>query len=252
MADRSDPASAPPADRGAGRHAPTARPAGPAPHVLAVNALEKRFADQPLLRSVTLTIDAGESVALIGESGSGKSTLLNLVAGLEPADGGVVTICGERVDGRGADASAALRRNRLGFVFQAFHLLPQLDALGNVMVPLLLLGVGWREARERALGRLEELGMARHADAMPATLSGGEQQRVAIARALVHRPALLLADEPTGNLDEGSASRVLALLGEACREQGAALLMVTHSQRAARSADRVLRLAHGDLHEVTP
>lgn len=225
----------------------SSRPAAPPP-ALSVSGLDKRFGDQVLLSSVSLEIAAGERVALLGESGSGKSTLLNLVAGLEPADGGSIHIAGERVDGRDADASAKLRRERLGFVFQAFHLLPQLDALANVMVPLLLLGTPYRQARQRAGMQLDSLGIAARAHALPSTLSGGEQQRVAIARALVHRPALLLADEPTGNLDEENAQRVLELLDAACRQHGAALLMATHSMQAARSGSRVLRLAHARLH----
>src|SRR5690606_19865145 len=210
--------------------------------------LVKRFGEQVLLESISLEIAAGERVVLLGESGSGKSTLLNLVAGLEPADAGTIHIAGERVDGRDADASARLRRERLGFVFQAFHLLPQLDALANVMVPLLLLGTPYKQARQKAGMQLDSLGIAARAHALPSTLSGGEQQRVAIARALVHRPALLLADEPTGNLDEENAQRVLQLLDTACREHGAALLMATHSAQAARSGSRVLRLAHAGLH----
>lgn len=227
--------------------APHAR-AAHAPAALSVTGLAKRFGEHRLLESISLEIEAGERVVLLGESGSGKSTLLNLVAGLEPADAGTILIAGERVDGRDADASATLRRTRLGFVFQAFHLLPQLDALANVMVPLLLLGTPYREARQRAGEQLEALDIAGRADALPATLSGGEQQRVAIARALVHRPAMLLADEPTGNLDEENAQRVLALLERACREHGAALLMATHSSQAARAGSRVLRLAHAGLH----
>ncbi len=220
------------------------------PPALSVADLAKRFGEHRLLGSVSLEIDAGERVILLGESGSGKSTLLNLVAGLEPADAGTIHIAGERVDGRDADASAALRRMRLGFVFQAFHLLPQLDAIANVMVPLLLLGTPYREARRLAEAQLAALDIAARADALPATLSGGEQQRVAIARALVHRPALLLADEPTGNLDEENAQRVLELLERACSEHGAALLMATHSTQAARAGSRVLRLAHAGLHSA--
>ncbi|MCO5118571.1 MAG: ABC transporter ATP-binding protein [Burkholderiaceae bacterium] len=223
-------------------------PVGPA--ALSVSGLDKRFGGHRLLASVSLEIAPGERVVLLGESGSGKSTLLNLIAGLEPADAGTIHIAGQRVDGGDADTSAALRRTRLGFVFQAFHLLPQLDALANVMVPLLLLGTSYPEARRLAQAQLESLGIAARARALPAMLSGGEQQRVAIARALVHRPTLLLADEPTGNLDEENAQRVLELLETACHEHGAALLMATHSAQAARAGTRVLRLAHASLHHV--
>jgi len=246
MADRHLPASS-------AARAPAAEPFDQAPHppmALSVRGLAKRFGEHRLLESVSLDIEAGERVILLGESGSGKSTLLNLVAGLEPADAGTIHIAGKQVDGRDADASASLRRSRLGFVFQAFHLLPQLDALANVMVPLLLLGTPYRQARRLAQAQLAALDIAARADAMPATLSGGEQQRVAIARALVHRPALLLADEPTGNLDENNARRVLELLERACSEHGAALLMATHSGQAARAGSRVIRLAQAGLHRA--
>ncbi len=243
------------ADRHTSPHEPARSPGATAPGssmippaALSVAGLDKRFGEHRLLESVSLEILAGERIVLLGESGSGKSTLLNIIAGLEPADAGTIRIAGERVDGRDADASAAIRRTRLGFVFQAFHLLPQLDALGNVMVPLLLLGTPYRTARRLAEAQLESLGMGARIHALPATLSGGEQQRIAIARALVHRPTLLLADEPTGNLDEDNARRVLELLEAACAEHGAALLMATHSAQAARSGSRVLRLAHAGLH----
>jgi putative ABC transport system ATP-binding protein len=215
--------------------------------VLALERLSKRYGDRPLLDAVSLRIDAGERVALLGESGSGKSTLLNLVAGLEPADAGTIRVAGQPVVGADADRSARLRRSQLGFVFQAFHLLPHLDALGNVMVPLLLAGVAFADARRRAQAQLDALGIGARSRERPTTLSGGEQQRVAIARALVHRPALLLADEPTGNLDEETAQRVLELLAAHCREGRTALLMVTHSAQAAQIGTRRLRLLHGRL-----
>jgi putative ABC transport system ATP-binding protein len=192
----------------------------------------------------------GERVALVGESGSGKSTLLNLIAGLDEPEAGEIRIGGEPMSAHDPDASAALRRRSLGFVFQAFHLLPHLNIVRNVAVPLLLNGIPLEQALDRANRLLERVGLATRAAALPGQLSGGEQQRVALARALATQPALLLADEPTGNLDPGSAARALDLIREECAAAGAALLLVTHSEVAARSADHCLRLADGRLHAI--
>jgi putative ABC transport system ATP-binding protein len=195
-----------------------------------------------------MRIAPGEAVALLGESGTGKSTLLNLVAGLEPVDGGRILVADVDVCRLSPDAAAALRRRRIGFVFQAFHLLPYLSAERNVAVPLLLNGARPAEALDAARRLLAEVGLADRAAAMPRELSGGEQQRVALARALVHRPALVLADEPTGNLDPATAGKVLGLIAEQVRASGATLLMVTHSEQAAAIADRRWRLDAGGLH----
>ena len=210
--------------------------------VLSVRGLSKRFGDRWVLRDLSLSLDPGERVALLGESGSGKSTLLNLIAGLEPVDAGEITVCDSAVHTLDPESAARFRRRSLGFVFQAFHLIPHLDATRNVAVPLLLNGVPEREAMQRAAELLERAGLGPRRKAPPAELSGGEQQRVALARALVHRPALLLADEPTGNLDPATAQVALAMMAEQVRESGAALLMVTHSEQAASIADRRLRL----------
>ncbi|HWS76166.1 MAG TPA: ABC transporter ATP-binding protein [Quisquiliibacterium sp.] len=207
-----------------------------------LDGVGKRFGERWVLRDLSMSIDAGSTVALLGESGSGKSTLLNLIAGLEPADSGEIHVAGIAVHALDADAAASFRRRALGFVFQAFHLIPHLDALRNVAVPMLLAGSGEREATERARELLARVGLGGREGSLPRELSGGEQQRVALARALVHRPRLLLADEPTGNLDPSSASTALALLAEQVREHGAALLMVTHSEQAASIADRRYRL----------
>jgi putative ABC transport system ATP-binding protein len=215
--------------------------------MLEIRGLAKSFAGTPLFDAVDLDVAAGEWVAVVGESGSGKSTLLNIVAGIDRPDRGTVRLERTALD-YGDDESLALwRRRNVGFVFQAFHLLPYLDVGENVALPLALLGVAAAERASRAGAMLEAVGLGGFAKRRPATLSGGEMQRAAIARALVHRPRLLLADEPTGNLDEANAVAVLDCLREAAREAKAAALLVTHSPMAAARADRVVRLAHGRL-----
>ena len=215
--------------------------------MLQVRGLAKSFASGALFDAVDLEVASGERVAIVGESGSGKSTLLNIVAGLDRPDRGEVLLEGARLDFGDDDALARWRRANVGFVFQAFHLLPYLSVAENVALPLALLGVAGAERASRALASLDAVGLGAWASRRPGTLSGGEMQRVAIARALVHRPRLLLADEPTGNLDEANAGIVLRCLADEVRRAGAAALMVTHSHVAAASADRVLRLEHGRL-----
>lgn len=216
--------------------------------MLEVRGLAKAFAGgAPLFDSLDLTVPRGEWAAIVGESGSGKSTLLNIVAGLDRPDRGEVCLDGHALDFGNDDALTLWRRKNVGFVFQAFHLLPYLTVEQNVALPLALLGAGARERSERAAMMLEAVGLAAFASRRPGSLSGGEMQRVAIARALVHTPSLVLADEPTGNLDEANAAAVLDCLRAAVKTAGAAALMVTHSQKAAATADRVLRLAGGTL-----
>ena len=218
--------------------------------MLEIRDLAKRFdprAPAALFEGVQLDIAAGECVAIVGESGVGKSTLLNCIAGLEPVDGGSIRLQGQELAGLDDDAFARLRRSRYGFVFQAFHILPHLTVVQNVALPLWLQGVADGEAEARARDMLARVGLAARATGWPRTLSGGELQRVAIARALVHRPAVVLADEPTGNLDPAHATAVLALLLDAVREAGAAGVLVTHSAAAAARADRVLRLTSAGL-----
>ncbi|MFM8767260.1 MAG: ABC transporter ATP-binding protein [Rubrivivax sp.] len=187
-------------------------------------------------------VAAGEFVALLGESGVGKSTLLNCIAGLDEADAGQIVLDGLPVHALDADARARLRREKLGFVFQAFHVLPHLSVADNVALPLRLLGRVGAAQTQRVSALLEAVGLAGLGARLPAQLSGGQLQRVAIARALVHAPRLVLADEPTGNLDPATAQRVLDVLLDQARSGGAACLMVTHSAAAATRADRVLRL----------
>ncbi len=215
--------------------------------VLSIRAVSKRYGERWILRDANLEIGAGERVALLGESGAGKSTLLNLIAGLEAPDTGTILAAGCTIGAADPDDAATFRRERLGFVFQAFHLLPHLDLIQNVAVPLLLIGCPAEEARARSQAMLERLGLGERGASLPRELSGGEQQRVALARALVHRPALVLADEPTGNLDPGTADRALRLMAEQVRETGAALLMATHSEHAAAIADTRYRIVDGSI-----
>jgi putative ABC transport system ATP-binding protein len=207
--------------------------------MLQIQALAKRFDATPVFHDVTLALARGEFVALLGESGVGKSTLLNCIAGLERADAGRVVIAGVDLDTLDDDGCARLRRAQLGFVFQAFHVLPHLTVAENVSLPLRLLG---RHDGARVRHMLAAVGLDGLGERLPAQLSGGQLQRVAIARAVVHAPALILADEPTGNLDPDTAERVLAVLRAQVHEAGAACLLVTHSAAAAARADRVLRL----------
>ena len=218
--------------------------------MLTIENLTKRFDaafDRPLFERVSLTLAAGESVAIMGESGVGKSTLLNCIAGLESVDGGRIRLCETDLTTLDEDGFARLRRRDFGFVFQAFHLLPHLTLAQNVALPLWLLDRDDRTADARARVMLERVGLAPRADDWPRHLSGGEMQRVAIARALVHEPALVLCDEPTGNLDPGRAAGVLELLFERIQAAGAVAILVTHSVVAAGHADRILHLTQGGL-----
>jgi putative ABC transport system ATP-binding protein len=203
-----------------------------------------------LFRALGFTVRPGEIVAIMGESGVGKSTLLNLIAGLDLPDGGRVEIDGVALDALDETARTALRRDRIGFVFQAFHILPHLTLGQNVALPLVLARVPALRAMEQALAMLDRVGLGGRGADYPAQVSGGELQRIALARALVHRPALVLADEPTGNLDPQTAERVLALFTDEVRASAAAAVIVTHSERAAAKADRVLILTPDGLAPV--
>jgi putative ABC transport system ATP-binding protein len=202
----------------------------------------------PVLDRLKLQLPAGEYLAIMGESGSGKSTLLNLIAGLDRPDSGRVLFQGVDLATLDDDAVTRWRRASIGFVFQAFHILPYLTVLQNVALPLDLLGVRDRERQQRVLQLLEACGIAALAPRYARELSGGELQRIAIARALVHRPRLVLADEPTGNLDARTAQQILRLLREQLHANAASAILITHSLAAARTADRILQLEAGQLH----
>jgi putative ABC transport system ATP-binding protein len=212
--------------------------------MLLIEGLSKRFGATPVFHDVKLQVQRGEFVALLGESGVGKSTLLNCIAGLDRADSGQVVIDDVNLATLDDDASALLRRAKLGFVFQAFHVLPHLSVAENISLPLRLLG---RPFVDRVTDVLHAVGLEGLGTRLPAQLSGGQLQRVAIARAVVHAPGLILADEPTGNLDPTTAERVLDVLRAQVQHTGAACVLVTHSVAAAARADRVLRLTTGGI-----
>jgi putative ABC transport system ATP-binding protein len=215
------------------------------PLALDCRGLRKTYGTRTVLQNLDLQLQAGEYVAIMGESGVGKSTFLNLVAGLDHADQGELLIDGIPAHTLTDEAATLLRRQKLGFIFQAFHLLPHLNLLQNVSLPLMLNDL----PQDRAMEMLHAVGLAGREHDFPRQLSGGEMQRVAIARALVHRPRLLLADEPTGNLDPDTAADILRLLKSEIRSSGAAAIIVTHSPLAAASADRVLVLTRDGLRQ---
>ena len=216
---------------------------------VALRDVVKRYGSTVVLDRASLAIGAAEFVVVVGRSGSGKSTLLRLLGGLESPDEGRVVLEGRDVARLDEPERAKLRRRRLGFVFQFFNLLPTLTVRENVRLPLALNGLDGAQAEARVTELLDELGIPDCGDRFPEELSGGEQQRVAIARAVVHEPALVLADEPTGNLDLDTATRVLELLEQSCRRRGATLVMATHGREVIGRADRVLRIHHGRVEE---
>ena len=210
---------------------------------LLIDNLSKRYGDVAVFANISLRVAPGEFVAIVGESGVGKSTLLNCMAGLDTWDSGSVTLDGVDLGTFNDDQRALLRREKVGFVFQAFHVLPHLDVAQNVALPLLLLGgLDPMATGTRVNAMLDAVGLNGFGARLPQTLSGGQLQRVSIARALVHRPTLLLADEPTGNLDPTTAARVIDALISQTRAHGASLVLVTHSEAATVKADRVLKL----------
>jgi putative ABC transport system ATP-binding protein len=216
--------------------------------MLKLEGLAKHYGEQTVFEGLDLQARPGEVVALLGDSGVGKSTLLNCIAGLDRPDRGQVWLDGTQVSALAETAQAHWRRRALGFVFQAFHVLPHLDVAHNVALPLLLLQ---RRDEARVQAMLDAVGLQGLGPRMPRTLSGGQLQRVAIARALVHRPPLVLADEPTGNLDPDTAARVLDVLLHQVRQENACCLLVTHAPLAAARADRVLRLTRSGLQAVS-
>jgi putative ABC transport system ATP-binding protein len=219
------------------------------PPLLLLDEITKRYRPEsaPVLDRLRLQLPAGEYLAIMGESGSGKSTLLHLIAGLDRPDSGRIVFEDTDLATLDDDALTRWRRASIGFVFQAFHVLPYLTVLQNVALPLDLLGVRDPQRQQRAQQMLEACGIAALASSYARELSGGELQRIAIARALVHGPRLVLADEPTGNLDARSAQQILRLLREQLRAHGANAILITHSVAAARTADRILQLEAGQL-----
>jgi putative ABC transport system ATP-binding protein len=218
--------------------------------VLSVRNLSKSFSGpraKAVLRDISFELAAGEYIAVMGESGIGKSTLLNLIAGLDRPDSGQVLLNGVELNSLDDDSATLVRRKHMGFVFQAFHILPYLTVAQNVALPLALNGIADKTMAKRVASLLDSVKLGGRGDSLPRELSGGEMQRVAIARALVHKPRLVFADEPTGNLDPDSAGEVLALLRECVKGEGAAGILVTHSSAAAKTADRTYVLTQTGL-----
>lgn len=213
------------------------------PAALTVTDLAKGYDQRFVFRGVSLQVQPGEFVAIVGESGVGKSTLLNCMAGLDSWDEGRITVQGVDIGTLSDDAKARWRRRAVGFVFQAFHVLPHLDVAQNIALPLMLLGHAEREIQQHVAPLLQAVGLEGLGNRLPQQLSGGQLQRVAIARSLIHQPALVLADEPTGNLDPQTADKIMDVLIEQTKSRESALVLVTHSQSAAARADRVLRLS---------
>jgi ABC-type lipoprotein export system ATPase subunit len=223
------------------------QPVVPAVVVLDVAAVTKNYGARRVLDGVSFRVQAGQRVALTGPSGSGKTTLLNCLGGIDRPDSGSLTLRGQRIDQLDSNALARLRREQVGTVFQFFHLLPTLSAAENIELPLQLLGVVPAERHERVNALLKRVGLEGRAAALPSQLSGGEQQRIAIARALIHRPSLILADEPTGNLDSASGENILRLLRELTDETHTALVLVTHSEDAAAICHERVHLRDGRI-----
>lgn len=222
--------------------------------MLTIEHICKSFATsqrRSVLQDVSFSVAAGEYIAIMGESGAGKSTLLNLIAGLDTPDTGRIRLSGSDLTALDDAERTLVRRARMGFVFQAFHLLPHLDVERNIALPLALNGVSGRQARSRVDEMLHSVGLSARRHSSPGELSGGEMQRVAVARALVHKPQLVLADEPTGNLDAESAAEILELLRAQLKRDGACGILVTHSAIAAATTDRICRLTVGGLIEAS-
>ena len=215
--------------------------------MIKVTNIHKRFGDLEVLRGVSLEVEKGEIVSIVGASGAGKTTLLQIIGTLLPADGGEVEIAGAKIFGLNEKRTAEFRNRHIGFVFQFHNLLPEFSALENVMMPALIGGAKRKEAKQRALELLEAVGLSERVEHKPAQLSGGEQQRVAIARALINRPSVVLADEPTGNLDTHNRDEIQRLLFEVREKFGQTIVMVTHDERLAEMADRKIVMSDGQI-----
>ena len=219
-------------------------------HPIRLRKVSKSYGSHTVLADTDLEIAAGEFVVIVGRSGSGKSTLLNLIGGLDYPSGGTIEVLGKSLASLTEEQRSQLRCRALGYVFQFFNLIPTLTVAENIRLPMALNGVSRTEAEEKAHSLLSDLGMSGRGDRFPEELSGGEQQRIAIARAMAHQPAIVLADEPTGNLDLDTARDVIELLDSSCRAQGTTLVMATHSHEVMGIADRVLTIRDAHLEEA--
>jgi ABC-type lipoprotein export system ATPase subunit len=215
--------------------------------ILSGTDLSKKYGDLEVVKGVSLTIDAGEFVCLVGKSGCGKTTLLSLLSGLERPTKGQVILDGKEINGASEDELALFRRENVGFIFQSFNLIPTLSAWENVALPLFPLKMTNDERRKRATELLEKMELGHRIEHLPSALSGGEKQRVAIARALVNNPKIIFADEPTGNLDSGTGEAIMEILNKLHKDEGVAILMVTHEADLAKTANRLIRMKDGEV-----
>jgi len=217
------------------------------PAILSGTDLSKKYGDLEVVKDVSLSIAAGEFVCLVGKSGCGKTTLLSLLSGLEKATGGRIMLNGKEMNGASEDSLALFRRKNVGFIFQSFNLIPTLTAWENVALPLFPLKMTGEERRRRAVELLEKMELGHRIEHLPSALSGGEKQRVAIARALVNNPKVIFADEPTGNLDSSTGDAIMKILNKLHKEEGVAILMVTHEDELAKTAQRLIRMKDGEI-----
>jgi putative ABC transport system ATP-binding protein len=215
--------------------------------ILSGTDLSKKYGDLEVVKGVSLTIDAGEFVCLVGKSGCGKTTLLSLLSGLEKPTKGRVILNGKEINGASEDALALFRRENVGFIFQSFNLIPTLSAWENVALPLFPLKMTNEERRKRATELLDRMELGHRTEHLPSALSGGEKQRVAIARALINHPKIIFADEPTGNLDSSTGEAIMRILNKLHKEEGVAILMVTHEDELAKTANRLIRMKDGEI-----
>jgi putative ABC transport system ATP-binding protein len=209
--------------------------------------LSKKYGELEVVKGVSLSIDAGEFACLVGKSGCGKTTLLSLLSGLEKATKGRVILNGKEINGASEDSLALFRRENVGFIFQSFNLIPTLSAWENVALPLFPLKMTGEERRKQATELLDKMELGHRTEHLPSALSGGEKQRVAIARALVNNPKIIFADEPTGNLDSSTGEAIMNILNKLHKEEGVAILMVTHEDELARTANRLIRMKDGEI-----
>ena len=215
--------------------------------ILSGTDLSKKYGDLEVVKGVSLAIDAGEFVCLVGKSGCGKTTLLSLLSGLEKPTKGRVILNGKEINGASEDELALFRRENVGFIFQSFNLIPTLSAWENVALPLFPLKMTSEERRKRATELLGKMELGHRLEHLPSALSGGEKQRVAIARALINNPKIIFADEPTGNLDSSTGEAIMDILGKLHRDEGVAILMVTHEAELAKAANRLIRMKDGEV-----